>query len=72
MSTITVSTDAARHKDLVAIPRKEYERLRGLKRPGEFVATRAQKNALRAAEKNLVRGNTFSYHELVKKLGVTH
>ena len=72
MSTITFSTDVARHRDSVAIPRKEYKRLQDLKRPAEFAATRTQKKALIQAEKNLANGNTLSYHELVRQLGFTH
>jgi len=60
-----------REDDLVVIPRKEYEMLRGLKTIEEFQPTVAQKNALKAAEHNLGRRKTLSYNELVKKLGFT-
>ena len=72
MVTITIPQKIIRDQDLIAIPRKEYETLQKLKKPAEFVATPVQKKALVQAEKNLARGNTLSYHELVRKLGVTH
>lgn len=72
MVTITIPKKIAHNQDLVAIPRKEYEALGKLKKPSEFVPTTAQKRALTQAEKNLARGNTLSYHELVQKLGFAH
>ena len=72
MTTITIQKNQARHTDLIAIPRTEYEALQKLKKATEFVATSAQKRALAQAEKNLARGSTLSYHELVQKLGFAH
>ena len=72
MATITIPENIAHGQDLIAIPRKEYEVLKKLRKPAEFVATPVQKRALVQAERNLVRGNTLSYHELVRKLGFAH
>lgn len=38
----------------------------------EFTPTVAQKRALSRAERNLKQGKTFSYDELVRKLGFTN
>lgn len=72
MVTITIPKAIIHDQDLIAISRKEYEVLRRLKKPSEFVATPVQKRALAQAEENLARGNTLSYHELVRKLGFRH
>lgn len=59
----------AQRDDLVVLPRKDYEALLGLKKMREFAPTAAQKKALVKAEQNLKQGRTFSYNELVRKLG---
>ncbi|TSC78521.1 MAG: hypothetical protein G01um101433_186 [Parcubacteria group bacterium Gr01-1014_33] len=71
MNTITIPKKIAQKGDLVLIPLKEYEELRGLKRVREFAPSAAQKKALVRAEKNLKRRKTLSYNELVSKLGFT-
>lgn len=68
MPTLTILKKRAK-KDVVVISRKEYESLLQTKRMQEFVPTVAEKRALLRAEKNLQRGKTLSYNELVKKLG---
>lgn len=69
MNTITIPKTPAPKDDLVVIPRKEYEALLSFRTYREVRITRAQKQALRRAEKNLSAGKTLSYHELVRKLG---
>ncbi len=59
----------AQKDDLVVLPRREYEALLEFKNYREVPMTKAQKTALRRAEKNLAAGKTLSFHELVKKLG---
>ena len=54
------------------VPRKEYEALIELRKTREFTPTAAQKRALVKAEQNVKRGKTLSYHELVRKLGLTN
>ena len=70
MPTITVPKELIIYDDLVAVPRKEYEAITEM-RASEFIPTAAQKKALIKAEENLKRGKTLSYHELVRKLGLT-
>lgn len=69
MNTITIPKASASKDDLVVIPRKEYEALLSFRTYREVRVTKAQKQALRRAEKNLNSGKTLSYHELVRKLG---
>lgn len=71
MSTITIPKKIAGKDDLVIIPRKEYEALLEFRKLKEFTPTATQKKALLRAENNFRRGKTFSYHELIKKLGFT-
>lgn len=69
MNTLSIPKKLASRGDVVVIPRREYEALLGLKKVKEFNPTPAQKRALARAENNLQKGETLSYHELVKKLG---
>lgn len=72
MNIITIPKKIAQKDDLVVIPRQEYEALIKSRAYKEFAPTPAQKKALAGAENNLKRGKTFSYNELVKKLGLTN
>ncbi|HBV01514.1 MAG TPA: hypothetical protein DEF00_03980 [Candidatus Taylorbacteria bacterium] len=69
MNTITIPKTLAPKDDLVVVPRKEYEALLSFRTYREVRISKAQKQALRRAEKNLSAGKTLSYHELVRKLG---
>lgn len=69
MNIITIPKKIASQGDLVVVPRKEYEALLELKKFKEFSPTVTQRKALLKAERNLLRGKTLSYHELVKKMG---
>ena len=71
MSTITIPKKITSRDDLVILPRKEYEELIEIQKVKEFTPTPAQKKALKQAERNFDRKKTFSYNELVKKLGFT-
>ena len=72
MPTITIPKKLAQKDDVVIVPRKEYEALIELRKTREFTPTVAQKRALVKAEKNVKRGKTLSYHELVRKLGLAN
>lgn len=72
MNTITIPKKLANKDDLIILPRKEYESLLELKGFKEFSPTSAQKKALIRAENNFSKGKTFSYNELVEKLGFTN
>lgn len=69
MNTVTIPKTLAQKDDLVVVSRKEYEALLSFKTYREVRMTKAQKQALRRAEKNLSSGKTLSYHALVRKLG---
>jgi len=56
-------------KDVVVIPRQEYEYLINFKKIKEFSPTLAQKKSLVRAENNFKKKKTLSYNELVQKLG---
>lgn len=56
-------------KDVVVIPRHEYEYLIKFKKIREFSPTLAQKRSLANAENNFKKRKTLSYNELVQKLG---
>lgn len=67
--TISIPRTLVRTGDLIAVPRREYERLRRFATWKEFNPSPAQKRALLLAERNLHQGRTLSYHELVRKVG---
>jgi len=69
MNLITISKKFARNDDLVVMPRGEYESLLSFKKADEYQPTLAQRRSLARAENNLKLGKTFSYDELVKKMG---
>ena len=69
MNTITIPKKLAGRGDLMVIPKSEYEALVKLKKIKEFTPTNSQKKALAQAERNFRLGKTFSYNELVRKLG---
>ena len=72
MNVITSPKKIGKKNDLVMVSRKEYEALLELKKAKEFIPTTAQKKALLRAEANLRHEKTFSYNELVRKLGFTN
>ena len=69
MQAIAVSKKPISRENFVTIPRAEYTALLELKKTKEFTPTTAQKKALARAEQHLKKGETFSYGELVSKLG---
>jgi hypothetical protein len=73
MATITIPKKLIKEKELVVMPRKEYEAIFALiKRIKEFTPTAAQRRALKKAEDNFQKRKTMSYYELVRKLGFTN
>lgn len=71
MTTITIPKELIKEKELVLVPRKEYEALLELKKTKEFAPTISQKKALKKAENNLKKRKTLPYHEVAQKLGFT-
>lgn len=71
MNTATILRKSS-EKDVVVLPRREYEALLQLKKIKEFNPTTTQRKALQQAEANLRKRKTLSYNELVKKLGFTN
>ena len=69
MTTLTTLKKIASQKDLVVIPKKEYQNLLGLKKYKEFNPTATQKRALLRAERNFRQKKTLSYNEFAKRLG---
>lgn len=69
MTTVTTLKKIALKKDLVVIPRNEYQALLGLKKYKEFNPTATQKKALLRAERNFRQKKTLSYNDFAKKLG---
>jgi len=71
MAIVTIPKELKNEKDLIAIPRREYEALLELKKIREFAPTAAQKRALTQARRNRKAGDYFTIDELRKKLGFT-
>lgn len=59
-------------KELVIIPKEEYEALMTLKSVYEFQSTSIQKRALEKARKNRKKGEVLTLGELKQKLGLTN
>ena len=66
------STEIKKRKDMIVIPRKEYQELLALRKIREVKMTPAQRAALRRAEKNLKQGKTLSFDEFRRKLAPAH
>ena len=69
MSTITIPKEITQCGELVILPRREYDALRGRASVSEFTPTATQKRALAQAESNFRRGRTLSYDEFAHALG---
>ncbi|MEK7170129.1 MAG: hypothetical protein AAB767_02475 [Patescibacteria group bacterium] len=72
MTIITIPKHLA-HKDLVLIPRKEYETLVRARVPRVFeevAMTKAQKRAFERAERNFANGKSLTLNECKRKLGL--
>ena len=70
--TVTIPHRLTHGKELIVIPREEYEALVELKKIYEFQPTASQKKALANARKNRKRGEILSLSELKSKLGLTN
>lgn len=68
--TITIPTKVTNGKELVIIPKEEYESLVELKKIYEFQPTTAQKKALSEARKNRRSGKVLTFGELKHNLGL--
>lgn len=69
--TVTIPTKLTSGKELVIIPKEEYEALVELKRIYEFQPASYQKKALSEARKNRKSGKVLSLGEFKQKLGLT-
>lgn len=71
MTIITIPKHLA-HRDLVLIPREEYEAMkRGEPRVFKTVRmTKAQKRAFERAERNYAKGKSLTLDEFRRKLGL--
>lgn len=74
MTVLTIPKHLA-HKDLVLIPREEYEAMVRAQPPCVFKTVRmttAQKHAFERAERNYANGKTLTLDELKRKLGLAN
>lgn len=69
--TVTIPHKLTQGKELIVIPREEYEALMQLKEIYEFQPTAFQKKALANARNNRRKGEILSLGELKRKLGLT-
>jgi len=72
MATVTIPREMAERRDLVAVPRREYEQFiewqRRVKSAKTFAPTAAQKRALASARKRRRQGEYLTFHELRRAL----
>ncbi len=74
MTVITIPKHLA-NKDLVLIPRAEYEAMLRAAPPRifkEVPMTKTQKRAFERAEKNFANGKSLTLDECKRKLGLAH
>lgn len=71
MNVLTIPKKLAGGDDLVVVPRKEYESLKARAIP-EFVPTKAEIRALRAAEKRFAKGKFYSLADVKRDLASRH
>lgn len=69
--TVTIPTKLTSGKELVVIPKEEYEALVELKRIYEFQPTSTQKKALAKARTNRKTGKVLTLGQLKYNLGLT-
>ncbi len=69
MTTITIPKKNTASRELVAIPREEYEGFLQLRKIYEFQPTAAHKKTLERSRKNRKQGKTLTLYELERKLG---
>lgn len=69
---VTIPTKLTSGKELVIIPKEEYEALVELKKIYEFQPTSAQKKALVRARKNRKNGKVLTLGEFKQNLGLTN
>ncbi len=69
--TITIPQRLTQGKELIVIPREEYEDLVELRKMYEFKASDSQKKALNQARKRRSKGKVLTLRELKNKLGFT-
>lgn len=63
MKTFGIPQKLLKEKDIVVIPRKEYQELLFMKRSLTFKPTRAERAALQKARSNFAKGKTLSLYE---------
>jgi hypothetical protein len=72
MATLTIPSEFAERKDLVAVPRKTFEEFMAwqkLRKSGKvFSAAASEKKALLKARKNRGQGKYLTVHELRRSL----
>jgi hypothetical protein len=75
MTTISIPRSAVKKKELVAVPRDEYEAyiawLKRIKSLRTFEPSSSEKKALKKARKNLSSGKSLSVEEIERELGIT-
>ena len=72
MTTVTIPSELADRKDLVAVPREEYEQFvawqREVKSKKTFIPTQSQKKALAKARSRRERGDYLTFDGLRRAL----
>ncbi len=75
MTTISIPRSAVKRKELVAVPRYEYEAyiawLKRIKSIRTFEPSPSDKRALKKARKNLSSGKFLTVEEIERGLGIT-
>ena len=67
MNLVTIPKKLAAKGDLVVLPRDEYESLKA-RAVKEFIPTKAELKALRAAEKRFAKGRFYSLDDVKRDL----
>jgi hypothetical protein len=75
MTTISIPRSAVKKKELVAVPRDEYEAyiawLKRIKSLHTFEPSSSEKKALKKGRRNLSSGKSLSVEDIERELGIT-
>ncbi|OGD30620.1 hypothetical protein A2W60_02795 [Candidatus Azambacteria bacterium RIFCSPHIGHO2_02_46_12] len=73
MTTITIPKEMIKEKELIVIPRREYEQLLKQQKVVPVIKlTPSEKRALEKSRGEMARGEFITLKELEHELGITH
>lgn len=69
MTTLTIPKKVTKGKELIILPREDYERLLSQRLVPIYESTLREKKGIQKAREDYKKGNFMTIHELKRKLG---